>query len=193
MTPDFSVTWSFRKRFNILIYYQRWKPFLLLNIFWEPVILVQKYSCIKCQKQQHLFKVEIFCNNVNYHSKVWGQYVFFGISFLKEMNAFIQQGLVLCINTHMFFFQQWMVLNSNFFNSLFLPQLSYPVQWIMEAVSKNVSNFLKFTSSAAADVGTSSQRMESAADVSRSLHLSKSDIYQWLVLIVLRFVEFYKN
>ncbi len=63
----------------------------------------------------------------------------------------------------------------------------------MEAVSKNVSNFLKFTSSAAADVGTSSQRMESAADVSRSLHLSKSDIYQWLVLIVLRFVEFYKN
>ncbi len=95
-------------------------------------------------------------------------------------------------HTHVFF-QQWMVLNSNFFNSLFLPQLSYPVQWIMEAVSKNVSNFLKFTSSAAADVGTSSQRMESAADVSRSLHLSKSDIYQWLVLIVLRFVEFYKN
>ncbi len=84
------------------------------------------------------------------------------------------------------FFQQWLALNSHLFYSLFLPQLSYPVQWIMEAVSKTVSNFLQFTSSAAADVGTSSQRMESAADVSRSLHLSKSDIYQWLVLIVLR-------
>lgn len=63
----------------------------------------------------------------------------------------------------------------------------------MEAVSMNVSNFLQFTSSAAADVGTSSQLMESAADVSHSLHLSKLDIYQWLVLIVLSFVEFARN
>ncbi len=38
----------------------------------------------------------------------FGVSTFFGISFLKEINAFIQQGLILCINTHMYFFNsEW--------------------------------------------------------------------------------------
>ncbi len=41
------------------------KIVVLLNIFEETVILFFQDSLINCSKQQHLFKIEIFCNIIN--------------------------------------------------------------------------------------------------------------------------------
>ncbi len=70
ITPVFSVTWSFRSHSNMLIYIML-GTFLAAWYFFEPVILfVRILWWIKSLKEQRLFKIEIFCNNMLYRSKV---------------------------------------------------------------------------------------------------------------------------
>ncbi len=72
ITPNFSVTWSFRNHFIMLIWLK--KHFLLLSILKTVVLLivfVEKCGffsilwCIKCSKEQYLLDIKIFCNIFN--------------------------------------------------------------------------------------------------------------------------------
>ncbi len=78
ITPVFSVTWSLRNHYNMLIcsstniyyYYQFWKKVVLPNIFVETIILWWTES----SKEHTLFEMEIFCNILNVFTIIFYQH-----------------------------------------------------------------------------------------------------------------------
>ncbi len=78
ITPVFSITWSLRNHYNMLIcsstniyyYYQFWKKVVLPNIFVETIILWWTES----SKEHTLFEMEIFCNILNVFTIIFYQH-----------------------------------------------------------------------------------------------------------------------
>ncbi len=80
----------------MLIYYWCWKQLCCLIFYFGPCVTFLTFLN-KCKKEQHLFNIEIYCNNIHYCSKVWVQYFYFILNFLKEFSTSIQEGCVKCI------------------------------------------------------------------------------------------------
>jgi len=75
ITPVFSVTWSFRNHYNMLLkklffyYYQCWTQLSCLIFLWKPW-----YIFLENSKEQHLFEIENFCNIINEFTVTFDQF-----------------------------------------------------------------------------------------------------------------------